>query len=199
MNKTLITGLSALAILAAMATMGISSYNSMVDAEKGVIGVWRDSQIQHDTFWKSVKETAQVTDAYKDAFMEAVTATADARYAGKDPAVSLIMEANPTLDPATFVKVQQVIESGRREFAATQRTLVDRQRAYDAATERFPNNLFAGIMGFPRPLTGEIAPADDIDGDGVKTVLDYRIVTSTTTQEAFRTGREDAPVNVFGE
>ena len=92
----------------------------------------------------------------------------------------------------------RTVEAGRNDFSRTQRTLVDKQREYDTTLSKFPNSALAGYFGFPHELHGEYAPTDDVDGDGLKTVLDYRTITSAKTQGVFSTGREDKALDVFG-
>jgi len=43
---------------------------------------------------------------------------------------------------------------------------------------------------------GDLRPANDADGDGRYTVLDYPIVTSDETNKAFQTGKADQ-IQVF--
>jgi len=198
-NTLLIGGAVVLVMLIAVVGTAIGFNNNCVGQEKGLEATWKDSQVQYDAFWKKVKETAQVTDKYAADFKEVFLGSMDARYEGKDPAFQFIMEANPALPPESYSRVQDVIETGRNDFARTQRTLVDKQRAYETHIETFPNSMLAGMFGFPKVVTGEYAPPDDIDGDGKVTVLDYKIVTSAKTQEVFATGREDEPLDVFAE
>lgn len=198
-NALLIGGGVVVALLVAGVAIVIGFNNSAVSQENGIEATWKDSQVQYDAFWKKVKEVGQVTDRYADDFKELFLGSMDARYEGKDPALQFIMEANPDLPPDAYTKLQTVIEEGRNDFARTQRTLVDRQRAYETHLEKFPNSALAGPLGFPRAVTGEYAPPGDTDGDGVVTVLDYKIVTSSKTQEVFKTGREDEPLDVFGD
>lgn len=175
----------------------VGTYNSLTSQEKGVTATWRNSQVWYDTFWKKVSETAQVTDKYKSDFKEIFIGGIEGRYPpGK--AVTFLMESNPALDASVYVQVQRVIESGRNDFAQTQQTLVDRQRAYDTSLHTFPNVILAGVFGFPSEINGQDRPATDVDGDGRYTVLDYPTVTSAKTQEVFKTGREDKPLDVFG-
>ena len=196
----------ALVLLATLVLFGlvggcslISTYNGLTGQEQGVTATWRDSQVQYDNFWKKVKEVAQVPETYKDAFKEVFLASVQARYEGKDPAFLMLTESNPALDPSMYVQVQRVIESGRNEFAQTQRSLIDRQRAFSTNLATFPNNVLRGFLGFPHEVNGDLRPAKDADGDGRYTVLDYPVVTSGKTQEVFTTGREDAPLDVFGK
>lgn len=176
-----------------------SARNDCVRQEAGVLAVYRDAQVQYDTFWKKVKETAQVTDAYRDDFKAVFLGSMQSRYEGKDPALSFIHEANPALPPDMYASLQRVIEGGRSDFAQTQRTLVDRQRAYSTTLQSWPSGALAGWLGFPQEVNGDLRPSKDRDGDGRYTVLDYDTVTSTTTQAVFQSGHEEAPLQVFGE
>ncbi len=177
----------------------MSFYNGAVSQEKGIIATWRDSQVQYDTFWKTVKEQAQITDKYAADFKEIFLKSIDGRYKGKDPAMSFIMEKNPGLDAAMYQQLARTVEAGRKNFSRTQRTLVDRQREYETTLAKFPNFMLADSFGFPNAVHGEDAPANDRDGDGIKTVLDYGTITSAKTQDVFATGREDDALNVFGD
>jgi len=197
-NALLIVGVVVVVLVIAVTGIVVGFNNSAVSQENGIEATWKDSQVQYDAFWKKVKEVGQVTDRYADDFKAVFLGSMDSRYDGKDPALSFISEANPALPPDSYERLQDVIETGRNDFARTQRTLVDRQRAYETHLEKFPNSTLAGMLGFPRPVVGEYAPPDDTDGDGVVTVLDYRIVTSSKTEDVFREGREDEPLDVFG-
>lgn len=202
-NSNVIGGaLITLGLLGAFGLVGgcstISLNNSFVAQEKGIKATWLDSQVQYDTFWKKVKETAQVTDQYKEDFKEILLGAIDGRYENQKM-VMFIMEQNPQLDAAAYVQLQQVIESGRNDFARTQRTLVDKQRRYDTSLSTFPNNVVAGALGFPKSVAGDSAPSSDADDDGKLTVLDYKTVTSSKTQKVFSTGLENEPLNVFNK
>lgn len=197
MRAFLVLGALLLTFGLGIAMMIGGTYNDLNEQDIGVTAVYRDSQVWYDNFWKKVKETAQVADAYKTDFKDVFIASIEGRYEGKDPAVSFIMEKNPSLDASLYTRIQDVIETGRNEFAQTQRTLVDRQRRYETSLRSFPNTLFVGFLGFPREVNGEWRPTSDRDGDGLYTVLDYPTVTSATTKEAFVTGEADE-VDVFG-
>lgn len=198
MNKTLI----ALLVLGSIAFGGItiawSTYNSLNVQEIAVETSWKDSQVWYDTFWKKVQEQAQVTDKYAADFKEAFIGSVGKRYDGKDPAVSLIMEANPTLSPEVYTRLQTTIDAGRTDFAETQRVLLDKQRIYKTTLRSPVAAMLKGLFGFPSEEQGDLRPAKDTDGDGRYTVLDYPIVTSDQTSQAFTTGKADA-ISVFGK
>lgn len=150
---------------------------------------------------KKVKETAQVTDNYKNSFKEIFVGGIEGRYkdGGMGQMALLIQEANPALSPELYLQVQRVIEAGRNDFMRSQTDLLDKQRRFKTHLETFGGSVFAGFTNMPKEVAGDLKPPRDRDGDGRYTVLDYPVVTSSKTQEVFNTGRDDAPVDVFGK
>ena len=191
-------------LLLALGGIAINTYNTTVSQEEGITAVYRDSMLEYDKFWKTVSETAQVPAQYKEDFREVMLAEVDARYEGKDPMMLFVQEKNASLSPDLYQQVQQVIEAGRIQFTESQQTLNDRQRRYRTHIKTFPNNLVVSFLGFPseicvRGSCGDYDPQSDIDGDGLITVMDYKIVTSGRTLEVFQSGKEDEPLDVFGQ
>lgn len=172
--------------------------NDLISQEKAIQANWRTAQVEYDTFWKTVKEQGQVADQYSEKFKDIFLGSIDGRYSADAPAM-FIMESNPTLSPDLFVQVQRSIEAGRAKFAQQQTNIADRIRRFDTDMSTAPNTFFVGMLGFPHELTGEYAPSKDLDGDGLITVLDYPTITSAKTQEVFKSGREDEPLNVFSK
>lgn len=202
MSKTATTlAVIAASLMGLVLILGLSvmSYNNnCVSQEAGLEATWEDSQVQYDKFWKTVKEQAQVTDKYASDFKAIFLGSIEGRYEGKDPAVQMLMEANPSLDSSMYQQLARTIEAGRNDFARTQRTLVDKKRAYKTTLTKFPGSMVAGSLGYPSEATGKYAPPQDSDGDGRITVLDYESITSGKTQAVFQSGQEDEPLNVFG-
>lgn len=174
-------------------------YNQSVRLENSVTAQYLNNQNSYDAFWKKVKETAQVADHYKNGFKDVLQGAIEGRYAdGGGQMMKFITEANPSLDPSLYRKVQDVIESGRNEFQQGQRDLLDKQRSYKNHLQQTQGAVFTSFLSFPKVKTGREAPSEDTDNDGKLTVLDYKIVTSVQTQEAFSKG-EAAELDVFGK
>lgn len=186
----------ALILFFGLATMNLN--NACVSQETALTAAYEDSQVQYDKFWKTVKEQAQISDKYAADFKAVFLGSIDGRYAGKDPAVQLIMEANPALSVNMYQQLARTVEAGRNDFARTQRTIIDRKRGYKKTLGSFPASMVASRLGYPTEVTGTYAPTRDADGDGRITVLDYESVTSGKTQGVFQTGIEDQPLDVFG-
>lgn len=178
----------------------VTFQNTAVNLESSVKGQYQKNQNTYDAFWKTVKESAQISDEYKEAFKEILVDDTQARY-GKDGAGAAFLMLNErpiNFDDKTYLKIMQLIESGRHDFRQGQDDLLDKQRVYENHLRSVSGSFFAGITGFPKEVGGELAPPFDKDGDGRMTVLDYKIVTSAKTEAAFATAKDDE-IDVFNK
>ena len=170
-----------------------------VGYENTTLAQYQGNKTEYDNFWKKVKETAQVTDQYKSDFTKLFVESIEKRYEnGMGKMFAMIKEANPNLDVSVYTKLQTIIEAGRNEFNRGQKDLLDKQRAYRDHLQGNMGTVCTLFMDFPKTQHGDNAPPKDIDGDGKLTVLDYNIVLSATTNEAFKSGEADE-VDVFGK
>jgi hypothetical protein len=179
---------------------GCSWYNTGISLQETTLAQYRDNQNVYDNMWKKIVETAQVPAQYKEDFKQILVADNTAKFGpdGSQASFQWFKERNITLAPELYLQVQRVIESGRNDFRQGQTMLQDKQ--FRLRTHR--KQIFGAVcrafgFDFLDDLNGELKPPRDLDGDGGYTVLDYDIVTSSRTKEAFQTG-EDAPVKVFG-
>lgn len=175
-------------------------YSDAVKLENTTKAQYRSNQNSYDAFWKTVKETAQVPDKYKEDFKQLLVAETSAKFGpeGSKAAFQWFQDRQINFDASQYRKIQDVIESGRQDFKRSQDELLDKQRKVQDMTQGYWGSMLASHYDFPRTLSGELAPPRDLDGDSKLTVLDYPIVTSAKTQEAFRTGQDEA-LNVFGK
>lgn len=182
MNKIVLGVLAAvfcfgLLIVVVLFSQGAGMYNTFVAQETGLQAQYKQNQNVYDNFLKKVKEVAQVPEMYSDDLLKVYDAAMKDRY-GKDGSKAVwqfIQEHNPTVDASIYKEVQQVIESGRNEFSANQEMLLDKKKTYVATLRSFPNNIYAGFLGFPK------VDLDKID-----------IVTSARTEKAFETKQDEA-------
>lgn len=174
-------------------------YNRCIEQEAALVAAVKASELEYDNLWKKVSETASVADRYGDDFKEALHGAIGLRQPPADikSLHQFLREANPALPDRTYAEVQRILDSGRDRYTASQRAVTELQQAYQVSLAAFPDVLLAGALGFPREVAGH-GPAD-LDGDGKRTVLDYPVVTSARTETAFASGREDAPIDVFGD
>lgn len=177
MSRSLVALIAIVVIFCLGGVAACSTFNSFTVQEKNLNAQYLDNQNNYDNFWKRVKETAQVPDQYTEALQKVTKAAIEGRYGanGSQAVVQMIQEQNPQLDPQLFVKISQLIDSGRTDFEAHQKMLLDKKRIYETSLATFPNNVIAGVMGFPRIDLAKIG-----------------IVTSDETEKAFETKKAGA-------
>lgn len=162
----------AIIILLASGSCAIGVRNDMARAENGIKAQYKQNQNSFAEMTNSIREIAQVPEmAVAD--LERLTKVAiEGRFGkvGSQALVLFVQEQNPTLTPALYAKLQQVIESGRAKFANEQKMLLDKKNVYQNSLDVFPQTAVASLFGFPK-----------IDLD------EYDIVTSIETDEAFAT------------
>lgn len=187
MNKTVLLVLGVLAALGVVTAtvfglMVVTTNNTCVTYEASLKAQKDVTKSNYDNFWKGVKEVAQVPSQYSKDMKETYTAIMGARYEKNNKVLmNWITEANPNFDASMYKQVQQVIESGRNDFHATQTTMIDKARAYKTYVGKFPTSFLARLAGHPGP---------DFKWS------DYEPVTSGETEDAFQT-RKDKALNVF--
>lgn len=196
----LIGGASLVVLVLAFWVTSISWYNEAIKLENTMKAQWKQNQNSYDAFWKTVKETAQIPDKYKEDFKEVLVGETEAKFGegGSSAMFQWFQDRNINFDASLYKKIQDVIESGRADFKREQQTLADKQRRYADHLESYMGGFFAGWHDFPREIAGDVAPPSDADGDGLLTVLDYPIITSAKTKKAFAEGEDDA-LDVFGK
>lgn len=175
-------------------------YDDAVKLENTTAAQWQSNQNTYDAFWKTVREVAQVPEQYKEDFKQLLVQETQAKYGpeGSKATMQWFQDRHINLDASMYRKIQDVIESGRADFKRSQDTLLDKQRKTHDMMEGYWGGVFARHYDFPRVQKGNYAPPKDVDGDGKLTVLDYPIVTSARTKQAFEKG-EDDEVDVFGK
>lgn len=165
-------GVLGLSILAS----GVGTYNDLIAQERGLEAQYKNNQNIYDNYFKKVQEAVQVSDKYAGDLRSIFVSTLQGRYGdkGSKAVFQFIKEHNPNLDSSVYLKLQQIIESGRNDFQMSQTTLLDKKRVYETNLQQFPTNLVAQVLGFPR-----------ID------LKNLDIVTSETTEKAFQTKRSE--------
>lgn len=149
--------------------------NSELELRNRVLAKQQECEVTFDQVWKTISQQAQIAEKYKDGFREIFVGMADARYGGKTkPMASFVQEANPNLDPSLYKQLMNTVEDQRAVFAREQKELISLAREHNTMLQRFPGSLF---------LAGRSA-------------IDIKLVTSTKTENSFRTGKDD-DVNLF--
>jgi hypothetical protein len=155
---------------ASLAGMYFSMSNNEVGLRNQAKAQQDANRVIFDKTWKTVQQIAGVADQYKDAFKDVYTQMMDARYKdNKQLLMKWVQESNPNFSPELYVKLADAIEANRSEFARVQERLIDIKREHDNLRMKFPGSLFLSS----RPE------------------IEIKLVTSSKTEKAFETGKED--------
>ena len=180
MSKGGIIGLSVLGVIVLVAMIFVSSLfginNQCVSMEQSLNAQYKQNQNNYDNYFKKVAEVAQVPAMYTKSFKSVYDSMMSGRY-GKDGSKGVfqwIQENNPSFDSSLFTEIQQVIEAGRSNFEADQKTLLDKKQIYQTFLNTMPDGAFAKMLGFPK-----------IDLSAID------IVTSDETEKAFTTKKSE--------
>jgi len=176
MNKTLTTLIAiagvGLITVAIFAFSLIGFHNKEVKLRNLITNKQTDNKNEMDRMWKIISQNAQVTDMQKSALMDIFNSYATARAgSGGGSLANWIKEAVPNVDQKTFLNLQNTISAERAGFANRQKEILDFKREHDNVITTFPNNMYAAILNRQK--------------------IDVVIVTSTRTEDAFKSGKDD--------
>lgn len=146
--------------------------NADVSKLSQIVGEQKACEAEFDNCWKQISQTYQVAQQYSQDFKDLYMGIANARYSGKNPMLSLITEANPSLSPDLYKNVQAIITDSRNRFTSEQKKLIDMAQQYDSWRGQYFCKLYLGAPG-PTQMSK------------------IKIVTSTKTDAAFSTGKDD--------
>lgn len=158
----------------------VSAYNYGNSMEKQLAAIQTDNKNILAQYGQKVMEAVQIPEMYAEDLQKVITAAIEGRYGseGSRATFQWIQEQNPTLDPGLYANVQQIIESGRTNFEAGQRRLIDVRRQYETKLGSFWSGIWLRIAGYPKV-----------------NLSDFDIVSTDRADEAFRTKKE-APLQL---
>ena len=134
------------------------------EAQKGKI------ESVHDTMWKIIKQKAQVSEKYKDAFEKIYPDLIRGRYANDQGSMmKWIQEQNPNFDTSLYRDLSQAIEIQRTIFSNAQQRMLDILRERETLIESLPAKFFISN----------------------KTKIDYEVISSTNTKTIMETRIDD--------
>lgn len=152
--------------------MGISFHNKEVTLRNIIVNKQTDNKSEMDAMWKIIDQNAQVTVEQKNALMDIFGSYAQDRTPKSGGSLALwIKEAVPNVDQTTYHQLMNTITAQREGFKFRQKELLDLKREHDNLITTFPNVIFATVLG--------------------RNKIDVVIVTSTRTEDAFKSGKDD--------
>lgn len=183
MSKTLIAilgffGVGILLVIILLA-MGVSFHNQEVTLRNTITAKQTDNRNQMDAMWKTIAQSGEVAEKDRESLSSIFKDYASARTGTDSKAIfNWIKEAVPNVqvNSDVFKNLMNIIVSQRDGFKFRQTELIDLGREHDNLITKFPGVVFASILG--------------------RKHIDIVIVTSTRTENAFKTGKDD-DVNVF--
>lgn len=162
---------------AVVAAAYITNYNYGNRAEVQIQAAYENVQNVYSAYTNQVMEAAQINEMYKEDVKEVIVAALNARYGddGVQGVFNWVKESNPGLDASVYTKLQNIIQSGRKEFQHEQTRLIDIKRGYNTSLGYLWKGFWLRVAGYPK-----------IDLD------DYSIVISDKTTEVFESGTDNA-------
>jgi hypothetical protein len=179
MNKGLIVGLIGVGMFAlVLGSSVVSISNTEIELRNSIGATQKSNEAVYDRVWKTISQSAGVTNAYKNGFREVFNDVMKNRYqdGGQGRLMKWVQEANVNFDSSMYSRLMTVIESNRLDFEREQKRLLDLSREHNNTLQRFPNNIVLSILG-RQPIA-------------------VQIVTSDKTNEAFSSG-VDNDVELF--
>ncbi|MBE3138866.1 MAG: hypothetical protein IMZ63_03515 [Actinobacteria bacterium] len=152
----------------------ISWSNNEIDLKNGVFAQQKKNEAVFDKTWKTISQTVQVSDKYKDSFKDVYKEIMAGRYSAdkkSNPVFKWIQEANIQFSDRIYEKLMTVIEANRAEFLLEQSKLIDINNEHTKLIEKFPGSIYNMILN--------------------RAKIDIAIVTSTKTEEVFKSRKDD--------
>lgn len=176
-----IIGFSVLAVsvmtigIAATSYIGANNYGKMTEAT--LKAKYQQAQNVRGTYGQKVREAAQVPGMYTEDLQKVTDSAIQGRYGaeGSKAMFQMLKEQNPQIDASMYVKIQQIVESGRNEFQNAQEAVLDVRRSYESQLGLFWRGMWLGLAGFPETDLSKYDP-----------------VITEETKQAFDTKRDAA-------
>lgn len=179
-SMSIVVGLSLAGVLAIGGCMTVSYGNDFARMEARIEAQYKQDQNNYANYFSTIKEMAQVPEMYTEDLKKVYSEVMKGRYGadGSHAMFQFIKEHNPDVSPAVYTKIQTAIQSGRANFSADQKVLLDMKNTYEQMTMTQPGHFFAWVNGYPK-----------------KDLASMDIVINAETEEAFRTKRA-APIKI---
>jgi hypothetical protein len=185
MSKTMMSIIGVVLLLAAIVVGCFASYISANNYGARVEAQLRAEHSNNQnilaSYTQKVKEAAQVPGMMTEDLSKVTREAIQGRYGpdGSKAVFQWLKEQNPQLDSKLYVKLQQIIESGRDEFKIGQTRMLDVKRQYETNLGLFWTGTWMRLAGFPKEDLNKYAP-----------------VIVDSVEVAFKTGKEASPIQL---
>lgn len=169
MTPTLIIIIAAAAILLVLVFMYFTYNNKEIYLRKEADAQRKKIESTHDKMWKVIKQKAEVSEQYREAFERIYPELIAGRYSEGSSAMKWIQEANPDFDTSLYNDLMQAIEIQRTHLHNAQSRMLDVIRERASLIESYPSRWF---------ITN-------------KSEIEYELISSTNTREAVTTHTDD--------
>ena len=174
MTPSLIIIVAAVAILLVLLIMFFTYNNKEIYLRKEADAQRKKIESTHDKMWKVIKQKAEVSEQYREAFERIYPELIAGRYSEGSSAMKWIQEANPNFDTSLYNDLMQAIEIQRTHLHNAQTRMLDVIRERASLIESYPSRWF---------ITN-------------KSEIEYEMISSTKTHNVVET-RVDDDMDVF--
>lgn len=171
MKLLAIIGISALSLLLIVGLMWMSANNKEVELRNKIEAQKSVCEAFYDKLWKVIQQKTGVAKEYAKTFKDIYPSLIEGRYGDEKGGTLMkwITESNPTFDVSLYKDLMSSIEGERAGFFMEQKKLIDLDREHKVLRQSFPSSLFVGHH-------------PDVE---------YKIITSSKTEQVYATGKED--------
>ena len=183
MNKNLITVIAVGAVLVLMAACSIGTLNKENRLRNLVESKQKDNTSEFDNMWKKIQQAAQVPAEKRDALVAIFNGYAAARTGtgtgDKAPIMNWIKESVPNIngDLNVYDNLMNIITASRDSWTMRQKELIEFNNQHNTPFGAFPDGVVLWVFGRKK--------------------TEITIVTSSRTEKAFATGKDDESLTLF--
>jgi hypothetical protein len=153
--------------------MFISISNREARLRNAINAKQKDNTSEFDNMWKKIQQVAEVPQAKMASLKDIFVSYAQARGANTSGGslATWVKESVPNVSDTTFENLMNIITASRDSWTQRQKELIDLSREHNNMLTTFPSGAVCSILG--------------------RQPIDITIVTSTRTDKAFQTGKDD--------
>lgn len=169
MSTTTIVILSIVAVIVILTAMYFSYNNKEIALRKEAEAQRGNVEAVRDRMFQIIREQANVSTEYRDAFNEIFPKIIEGRYKDGGSLMKWIQEANPQFDTSLYQTLQNSIEVQRTSFTAAQTRMLDIIKQRETLIEQLPSCWFIKN----------------------KSEIQYIVISTTNTKQVMASGVDD--------